>query len=235
VATGFDPYAVLGVSRDATADQIAQARRRLSRRYHPDVNGAPDAAARFDAVQRAFNLLSDPAARAEHDRASGRPGAPGTGRESGATGPAHGIAVQPVSVDFGRLGLGRPAADATVTVTWTGARPQRITSDQGGEWWTTVGTAVSASSSVALFHLRARAPAGVAEGRRQARFTATLDGATVAVDLAAEFTSEVPPDLRDTEAIRLLARPLRVSYVILAAIIIVIVVAEVLNIVLFVH
>jgi hypothetical protein len=94
---------------------------------------------------------------------------------------------------------------------------------------------VSASSSVALFHLRARAPAGVAEGRRQARFTATLDGATVAVDLAAEFTSEVPPDLRDTEAIRLLARPLRVSYVILAAIIIVIVVAEVLNVVLFVH
>ena len=81
VALGFDPYAVLGLSRDATAAQITLARRRLSRQYHPDVNSAKDAAARFDEVQRAFSLLSDPAARAEYDRASGHPGAarePGT-------------------------------------------------------------------------------------------------------------------------------------------------------------
>ena len=64
-----DPYAVLGVPRDASADQIGQARRRLSREYHPDVNPAPDAAARFDEVQRAFDLLSDPAARSRYDRA----------------------------------------------------------------------------------------------------------------------------------------------------------------------
>jgi molecular chaperone DnaJ len=44
VALGFDPYAVLGLSRDATAAQIAQARRQLSRQFHPDVNSAPDAA-----------------------------------------------------------------------------------------------------------------------------------------------------------------------------------------------
>jgi len=227
VAVGFDPYAVLGVSRDATGDQIAQARRRLSRQYHPDVNGAPDSAARFDEVQRAFTLLSDPAARAEFDRAGGRPGAP---RPPGAApGAAPGIVVQPASVDFGRLGLGRPVADATVTVTWTGVRPQRITSDQGGEWWTTVGTAVSSSSSVALFHLRARVPAGIPEGRRQARFTATLDGDAVAVDLTAEFMSEVPPILRDTDAVRNMTRPLRASWVILVAFVVLIIVAEVLN------
>jgi DnaJ-like protein len=190
VAPGFDPYAVLHVSRDATVAQIAQARRLLSRQYHPDVNSAPDAAARFDEVQRAFNLLSDPAARAEYDRASGQPGAArGPGR---ATVPAHGIVVQPASVDFGRLGPGRPAADATVTVTWTGARPSRIMSDPGGDWWVAVGSAVSAESGAAVFHLRARAPAGTPDGRRQAQFTATLDDTSVVIPLTAEFSSVVP-------------------------------------------
>jgi hypothetical protein len=61
MALGPDPYEVLGVPRDATGDQIAQARRRLSRELHPDVNSAPDAAARFDQVQQAFDVLSDPA------------------------------------------------------------------------------------------------------------------------------------------------------------------------------
>ena len=198
MAVGLDPYAVLGLSRDATAAQIAQARRRLSRQFHPDVNSAQDAAARFDEVQRAFSLLSDPAARAEYDRASGHPGAPRAARESGAgPGPAHGIAVQPASVDFGHLGPSRPAADATVTVSWTGVRPSRITGDQGTEWWTTVGSAVSASSSVVLFHLRARAPAGIPDGRRHGQFTVTLDGTQVTVPLTAEFNGVAPPPAPD--------------------------------------
>jgi len=198
VAPGFDPYAVLGVSRDATAAQIAQARRRLSRQYHPDVNSASDAAARFDEVQRAFGLLSDPTARAEYDRASGHNAGPGAARPPGAaTGPAHGIVVQPASVDFGRLGPGRPAADATVTVTWTGARPSRITSDQGSEWWATVGSAVSASSGTAVFHLRARAPSGMPDGRRQAQFMATLGDTSLVVPLTAEFSRVVPPTVPD--------------------------------------
>lgn len=198
MAVGLDPYAVLGLSRDATAAQVAQARRRLSRQYHPDVNSAPDAAARFDEVQRAFSLLSNPAARAEYDRASGRPGAPRAAREPGtATRPAHGIAVQPASLDFGHLGPSRPAADATVTVSWTGVRPSRITGDQGTEWWTTVGSAVSASSSVVLFHLRARAPAGIPDGRRHGQFTITLDGTQVTVPLTAEFSGVAPPTVAD--------------------------------------
>jgi DnaJ domain len=181
MAPRFDPYAVLGVSRDATADQIAQARRRLSRQYHPDVNGAPDAAARFDEVQRAFHLLSDPAARAEHDRPGGHAGA------------APGIVAHPATVNFGRLGPGRPAADATVSVNWTGPRPRRIAGDPGGAWWATVGTASSVSSSVVVFHLRAEAPAGMPDGRRQDQFTVTLDGTTVTVPLTAEFSNAVPP------------------------------------------
>lgn len=217
MAPGFDPYAVLGVSRDATVAQIAQARRRLSRQYHPDVNSATDAATRFDEVQRAFGLLSDPTARAEYDRASGHPGAArGSDR---ATGPAHGIVVQPASVDFGRLGEGRPVADATVTVTWTGTRPSRITSDQGSEWWATVGSAVSASSRVAVFHLRARAPAGMPDGRRDAQFTATLGDTSVVVPLTAEFSRVVWPTVPDAAS-----HPPRVTWVnwILVAVFIVI-------------
>ena len=91
-----------------------------------------------------------------------------------------------------------------------------------------MGTAVSSSSSVALFHLRARVPAGIPEGRRQARFTATLDGDAVAVDLTAEFMSEVPPILRDT-AVRQMTRPLWASWVVLVAFVVLIIVAEVLN------
>ncbi len=198
MAPGFDPYAVLGVSRDATDAQIAQARRRLSRQYHPDVNSAADARTRFEEVQAAFDLLGDPTARAEYDRAGGLGTARRAARPAGAaTGPAHGIVVQPTSVDFGRLGEGRPVADATVTVTWTGARPSRITSDQGSEWWATVGSAVSASSRVAVFHLRARAPAGMPDGRRDAQFTATLGDTSVVVPLTAEFSRVVWPPVPD--------------------------------------
>ena len=207
MAPGFDPYAVLGVSRDATLAQIAQARRRLSRQYHPDVNSAPDAAVRFDEVQRAFSLLSDPATRAEYDRAGAQPGGP---RKPGATtGAAHGIVTQPAAVNFGRLGPGRPMADATISVTWTGARPSRITSDPGSEWWAIVGSASSLSSSVVVFHLRAEARAGMAAGQRHGQFTVRLDGRPVSVPLTAEFSSVPRPPATGTGT--RMARPVRLA------------------------
>jgi DnaJ-like protein len=96
MALDFDPYAVLGLPADATDAQIAQARRRLSRAYHPDVNSAPDAAARFDQIQRAFEWLSDPAARAEYDRTGSRLGAARmTYRRGPAAGPATETAPAP--------------------------------------------------------------------------------------------------------------------------------------------
>jgi curved DNA-binding protein CbpA len=90
MALGPDPYEVLGVPRDATGEQIAQARRRLSRELHPDVNRAPDAASRFDQVQRAFEVLSEPAARAEYDR-----GARDEGTAAGTAGKGAGGAKGP--------------------------------------------------------------------------------------------------------------------------------------------
>jgi curved DNA-binding protein CbpA len=192
VAQGFDPYAVLGVSRDATVDQIAQARRRLSRQYHPDVNPANDAAARFDEVQRAFNLLADPAARAAYDH-DGRPGTrggpgPGTGKP--------GLVAQPAAVDFGRLGPARPEAYAKVTVSWTGARASEITRYPRGEWWKTVASAVGTHSGVALFDLRAEFRPGMPAGPQHSEFTVTLGDASVTVPLTAEFGGPDQPPAR---------------------------------------
>lgn len=66
--TQQDLYAVLGVSRDADADTIKKAYRKLARKLHPDVNPDPDASARFQEVGHAYEVLSDPKKRAAYDR-----------------------------------------------------------------------------------------------------------------------------------------------------------------------
>lgn len=62
-----DYYAVLGVPRDATAEQIKKAWRQLARKYHPDVSKEPDAAARMSEINEANAVLSDPEKRAAYD------------------------------------------------------------------------------------------------------------------------------------------------------------------------
>jgi hypothetical protein len=173
LALGLDPYEVLGVDRNATKAQIARARHRLSREYHPDVNSDPGAAARFVEIQQAFELLSDPVARAAYDRVPG-------------------ILIEPSSVNFGVLESGQPGVGAEVAVSWTGAPPGRIKSDPGGDWWTVMRAAMPDPSCV-VFFLQAQAVAGTPNGRRDDRFTVTLDDMTVVVDLTAEIRGVPPP------------------------------------------
>ncbi len=65
----IDFYALLQVSREASADEIKKAYRRLAMKYHPDRNpGNKDAEEKFKEIQRAYDVLSDPQKRAAYDR-----------------------------------------------------------------------------------------------------------------------------------------------------------------------
>ena len=63
-----DPYAVLGVPREATTRQVAAAHRRLAKSHHPDLNdGGPEAATRMREINEAWEVLSSPERRAAWD------------------------------------------------------------------------------------------------------------------------------------------------------------------------
>ncbi len=64
----FDPYATLGVARDATAAEVKRAYKRAAKALHPDVAGdAPETRAQFEHAVTAYQLLSDPEKRKAFD------------------------------------------------------------------------------------------------------------------------------------------------------------------------
>ncbi len=63
-----DYYETLGVPRDASAEDIRRAYRKLARKYHPDVNKEPDAEDRFKQISEAYEVLRDDEKRARYDR-----------------------------------------------------------------------------------------------------------------------------------------------------------------------
>jgi len=67
-----DHYQVLGLAKDASAEDIKKAYRKLARQLHPDVNSEEDAEEKFKQVTHAYEVLSDPQQRANYDMGGGQ-------------------------------------------------------------------------------------------------------------------------------------------------------------------
>jgi molecular chaperone DnaJ len=63
-----DHYEILGVSKNASPDEIKSAYRKLSKQFHPDVNKDPNAEEKFKQINEAYSVLSDPNKKAQIDQ-----------------------------------------------------------------------------------------------------------------------------------------------------------------------
>lgn len=92
-----DYYELLGISKNATSDEIKKAYRRLALKYHPDRGGDQE---KFKKVNEAYQILSDPQKRSQYDQF----GKAGFGNEGFQGGQAGGFDFSGAGFDFGGFG-----------------------------------------------------------------------------------------------------------------------------------
>src|SRR3712207_4136611 len=78
-----DYYETLGVSRDASEQEIKRAFRKLAAKYHPDVNKSEGAEEKFKEINEAYETLSDPQKKANYDQYGSAEGPQGFGGQGG--------------------------------------------------------------------------------------------------------------------------------------------------------
>lgn len=170
-----DYYAIMGVPRDATAEQIKQAYRKLARKYHPDVSKEADAERRFKEVGEAYEVLRDPEKRVAYDQlGSGpRPGEEfrpppdwGSGfefRGAGAGDGSEGFSFQGDPSEFFETLFGRGGFGAS------GARARAARRDRGEDHHARVTIDLEASFEGATRAVTLRVPEMGEDGRPQSR------------------------------------------------------------------
>jgi len=185
-----DYYEVLGVSRDAGADEIKRAYRQLARRYHPDISG-DERGIVFVEVARAFKVLNDPDRRRSYDArllsaAHGR--AEWLADEVAIDFPSvasvldrmrHSFFGQNVAVSLSAEVVVTPHEAFWGTIVPLGVPLRRTCPRCGGrgETWEEWCTVCEGEGEVASHHeIQLRVPAGVREGERF-RFAVTPAGA----------------------------------------------------------
>jgi curved DNA-binding protein len=198
MAVGYrDYYEVLGVPRDASADDIRSAYRKLARKNHPDVNKDPEAGQRFSEISEAYEVLRDPEKRERYDRlgpnwrsgqdvsgAQGFEGFEGFGGFGGGRG--NGFDEGDVRVDFG--GGGADFSDFFDSLFGGGRGPSSRGGrrrQRGGEGFSLRGSDMEATIELTL-----------EEAYRGGRRKITLgDGR--------DYEVTIPPGVRDGQRIRL--------------------------------
>lgn len=175
-----DYYEILGVPRDAGADEIRRAYRQLARRYHPDISG-DDQATAFRGATGAYEVLRDPARRRE-------PGASAASRLA-ATDEAEWLSDE-IAIDFPsidalldrvRASFFGPILDPCVSAelvlspreAWLGTvvpldvPVREVCSACGGRgecWWDLCGRCGGSGGGIARRRIRLSVPAGVRHG-----------------------------------------------------------------------
>lgn len=168
--TSRDHYEVLGVSRSASAEEIRSAHRRLARQHHPDLNKEAGSAERFNEIQRAYEILSDPEKRKKYDQFGDAAFDPAAGGGQGGTN------WQEMDPDSMRDIFGDIFGDAFGGGSRrTRTRPPRPTAGPDRDFEISIGFATAALGGTEQLRLRGsdavetidvRIPAGVADGAK---------------------------------------------------------------------
>lgn len=137
----FNPYKILNVDQAAKQEFITNAYRYLSKKYHPDVNKAADAASRMRDINRAYDMLKDPGERRKVDEQLAREASASSSASSSR------------SSSYSSPPPPRPSARTTSSPRYSTYRPSASTSssgpfDQFREWTQKWGSRTEGSSTV---------------------------------------------------------------------------------------